>query len=769
MAAEVQFIQDLAIVTGIAALTSLVFQRLRFPLVFGLLAAGVIIGPHTPPFSLVRDESTLRTLADLGVVLLLFGLGLDFNLRGLRRVGGVAAVVTLVEVLFMFWAGYEVARLLGWDRLDGIFLGAMLSISSTAIIVSVLREMGRLNEESSRVIFAVLVLEDIAAILMLVLIGGYAATGEVPVAQALLALGKMVLFFLALLVVGLLVIPRLIERVVRQGRGELLVLTVLGLGLLGALLSSLAGFHVGLGAFLMGALLAESKHRTVVEERLRPVHDYFAALFFVSIGTLVDFQVLATYWKVVAILVALVVVGKFVGGTLSTFLVGYPSRTAAAVGMALSQIGEFSFVIAALGLSTGAMSDFLFPVIVGVAAVTSFLSPLMIRHGQFLGDRLSRLAPVSLRTYASVYTSWMRAVRQRPGQPASTELASARRGAIVAALLVVLLLGSGILLQSSAVDLLEGRRMSLAGATLVYWGVIAALLAPTVFEFHRRVRDWTEEAQRARVGEGRGLGVRAVVQYSIVFVSLIVVGLPLLAATAPFFNHPGVVLTWIGFVGGAGVFLWTRIRRLHNRIQANVESLLKEEQATVPVPDVLQALFSRDFPLELSAVPIQIGDGDWAAGRRLGELAIRSTTGASVVLVERSDGSQEVPSASTFLWPGDRLTLVGAPRQVEAARAILLKHRLREEGERHVQSGKLIVGEASKWNGRRLSETSLPERHGLQVVAIQRGTSAIPNPGPHERLEAGDVLIVLGRQTAILGANQEALGGEAAEASPPAE
>lgn len=757
MAEALHFLQDLAVITGIAAITSLIFQRLRFPLVFGLLVAGVLIGPFTPPFSFVRDESTIRTLADLGVVLLLFGLGLDFNLRGIRRVGTTAVVVTLIEVLFMFWLGLEAAILLGWSRIDGIFLGAMLSISSTAIIVVVLREAGRMNEESSRIVFAVLILEDLIAILMLVFISGFTATGALPVREAGLVLAKMGLFLLATLLLGLVAVPRFVDFVSTRFRHEVLVLSVLGLALAGAVLSAAVGFHVGLGAFIMGALVGEARQRSFVQERLRPVHDYFAAIFFVSIGTLVNFDVLAQYWKVVVILVALIVVGKLVSGGLSTFLLGHSPRTAFVVGASLAQIGEFSFVIAALGLATETMAPFLFPVIVGTAAVTSFASPFLIRHADAAAQALGRVAPAPLRTYAAVYATWTRRMARRRAQRPSRGLQHARQGTIVGALLLVLAVGGGIFLAPTGTGFLEEQGFFEPSSSLIYWGGILILVVPLVFEFRRHVRRWADEANRVATGNtGRGLGVRNVVQHSIVLMAILLGGLPVLVATAPLLHRPLLAVAWIAMVGSAGFLLWASIRRLHRRVHENVGTLLQEEDVEAPLPEVVKALLSEEFPLDLEATSVRLELNAWAVGKRLGDLGLRSATGATLVLIERSNGTQVLPGGEVTLLPEDRLTLVGSPEQLEAARALLTRPAREAERAVHLQPGRIYVAEASAMEGKTLSDAALRTRFGLQVVAIVRGDGALTNPDPGERLAAADILVVLGTQDQILAANREA-------------
>lgn len=752
MASSIVFLQDLAVVAVIAAITSLVFQRLKFPLVFGLLAAGVIIGPNTPPFSLVQDASNLQTLADLGVVLILFGLGLDFNLRSIRRVGAAAAAVVLIEVVLMLWVGFEVGLLLGWSRLDAIFLGAMLSISSTAIIVSVLRELGRLEDESSRVVFAVLVLEDVAAVLMLVLLGGYAATGNVPVGEAAGVAGRMALFLVGGLALGLVLVPRLLDMVVKRFRSEVTVLVVLGLCLGMAVVSDFAGFHMGLGAFLAGVVASEAKNKHIVEERFRPVHDLFGAVFFVSIGTLVDFTILADYWRPILLITIVIIVGKLVSGALATFFAGYSPKTSVEVGASLAQIGEFSFVIAAVGLATQTMSPHLFPIIVACAALTSFMSPVLIRYGPRLAADIGGVLPASMRTYASVYSNWMRTLRNTPRQRGGRALA-ARRRTILSAVLVVVVLGASLIGQRAGQAFLSERLGSAAAAGLVYWGASLILIVPLAFELAREVGRWTEAAQALNFPRaGPAVGVRAVVRYTLYVVVAIFVGLPVMAATSPFIQGWIVFLTWFLVVTAATILLWSGVQKLHNQLHENVEALLRDEKLSVPIPDVVEAAVARGLAGPLSTQNVRLDAHAWSVGKRIAEIGLRSHTGATILLINRGE-TQVSAGPQVSLFPGDEVIILGSREQIEASRVFLTRPAAVGSTGR-VVPGQIYVPEGSPMAGRSLAESGLGGKFGVQIVAIQRGPSVIANPGPTEPIQVGDVLVVLGGERGVLDAQR---------------
>lgn len=749
--ATASLLQDLAIVMGTAAVIAVVFKRFHLPALFGFLVAGFLIGPNSPPFALVHEKETLTALADIGVALLLFGLGLTFNFRHLRRVGGVAFVVMAAEALLMLWLGFEMGRLLGWTLLESVFLGAMLSISSTTITVKVLQDLGRLEAESSRIVFGVLIWEDIVAVATLVILSGYAITGgDLPFNELAKVAGRMSLFLLGTLFLGPLIVPRLVDYVARQRSNELLVLFVLGLGLGFSLLAELAGFHAALGAFLMGAVVAESKQHDHVERLLRPVSDMFGAIFFVTVGTLVDPGAITQYWKPVVLIALLVLIGKTLSGAIPSFLMGYRPTTALAIGTGLAQIGEFSFVIAFLGATTGATGPHVFPIIVAVSALTSLIAPFAMRYSDSMASGLSYFAPKALQTYARVYVTWMTSMRARTGA-VQRERVRARRSAALSAILLATALGALLLLSVPGRTLLVDQGLRDPGLTLAYWGVGAALLLPLLFRTFVGVNRWLATWDVPEEGR-RPSGVRNLVRLSLYLLGAVLLGLPVLAATAPLIRTPIVALVWVALVTVAAVVLWASINRLHARIEHNVQALLNDERIPVSAPRVVQDLLQADFPWDLSLDAVEVAPHTWAAGKRVGEMDLRGSTGASLILLERGDLREETPHRNTVLLPGDRITLIGTKEQVEAAKLVLRRPIPEGRGRPELRLGRLYVAESSELEGVRLADAGLPERSGLQVVAIVREDTAVANPSPNERFQAGDILIVLGPQEQITAA-----------------
>ena len=403
---DVSFLQDLAIVMIVAGLVTIVFHRLKQPVVLGYILAGVIIGPHTPPLPLIANEGTIQTLSELGIIFLMFSLGLEFSLRKLKDVGATAFIGATMAILVMLCAGYSLGQAFGWSSIDSIFLGAILSISSTTIVVKALAELGLTKKPFAQLIFGVLIVEDILAIVMIALLSGFATTGSFAVADVGITVIKLGSFLGILLVAGLILVPRLLNYVARFKSNEMLLITVLGLCFGVSGLAVRLGYSVALGAFLIGAVIAEARQIARIEMLLEPLRDMFSAVFFVSIGLLIDPVLLVRYAGPILAITAVVVVGQVFACSLGVFLAGHDRQTSLRVGMGLAQIGEFSFIIATLGMSLKVTSGFLYPIAVAVSALTTLTTPYLIKNSDSVIEWFDRAAPLPVKRWLDFYTRW---------------------------------------------------------------------------------------------------------------------------------------------------------------------------------------------------------------------------------------------------------------------------------------------------------------------------------------------------------------------------
>ncbi|WP_114238574.1 cation:proton antiporter [Dyella sp. C9] len=578
---DLHFIQDLATVMLIAGLTTVIFQRLRQPVVLGYIIAGVLVGPYTFPVVFIHDEQTIRTLSELGMILLLFALGLEFSLKKLREVGGAALVAAVCEIVLMLWLGYEIGRFFGWSSMDALFLGAMLSMSSTTIIMKALDDLNLKRERFAQLMFGILIVEDVLAIVLMALLTGIASTGGLEAGEAVAAVGRLTLFMAVSLVVGLLLVPRVVDYIARVSRDDVLLVAVLGLCFGFCLLVTEMGYSIALGAFMIGAIVGESQSVERVERIIMPVRDMFSAIFFVAIGMLIDPAMLKEYWLPILVVTVVVVLGKVLTCSFGTFVAGNDGRTSLRVGMGLAQIGEFSFVIASLGLTLKVTSGFLYPVAVAVSAITTFLTPYLIRASDPLASMLGRRLPHKLTSLFGAYTDWMGSL-SLGGQGAM--VAKMIRRLVWHVIINMMLVVAAFLIMSYLYrrgvfhwDFLADRpqvKRSLA------WSIAALVSLPMIVAAYRKATALgmllAELSIPERIGGAYNMRIRAVLARFIPLATMWVLGL-LVAALASTILPPrevAVVLVLVLLL--LAWLLWRGLVQVHARLQAALRDTLEK-------------------------------------------------------------------------------------------------------------------------------------------------------------------------------------------------
>ncbi|MFZ9595684.1 MAG: cation:proton antiporter, partial [Bdellovibrionia bacterium] len=404
-------IEDLAIILAIAGLMSFIFQKIHQPVVLGYIIAGIIIGPYTPPFKLITDLSSIQSWAELGVIFLMFTLGLEFSFRKLTKVGGSAIVTVLAEALCLLPMGFLLGKALGWQTMDCLFLGAMLSISSTTIIIKALEELDLKKHRFAELIFGVLIVEDLFAILLLVALGTVAATHQISPLGLLTAVLKLILVVSGWFITGYFLVPKFITYVGKTATDEMLTLVSLGLCLAMVVFANYFHYSSALGAFIMGSILAETPALPRIEKNMTSLRNLFGAIFFVSIGMLIDPQTLWEHQGSIAILCCALIAGKILIASIGSLLSGQTIRNSVQVGFGLAQIGEFSFIIAQLGMSLKVTSEFLYPVAVAVSLVTTFTTPYLIRISAQVAHRIEDLLPLRVRDVLNRYAAQAEARR----------------------------------------------------------------------------------------------------------------------------------------------------------------------------------------------------------------------------------------------------------------------------------------------------------------------------------------------------------------------
>jgi CPA2 family monovalent cation:H+ antiporter-2 len=376
---EPSIVVDLAVIMTVAAIVYFIFYKLKQPTILGYLVAGVLIGPYTPPFALVTDLNALSTTADLGVILLLFGIGLQFPLTKLRRVGKVSAGVAGIEIAVMLLLSFGIGWILHWPLMDSLFLGVALASSSTAIIAKVLADLGKIKDHSAMVMLGVLVVEDLVVVGLLAVITSVVDTGSISFTSMSWLAAKMFALVFGTIILSIFFVPKIIDRTIRVGNNEFLILVVLGFCFGFSVITNLLGFSLAMGAFLAGIAVASAKSVEKIGSLISPLKDMFAAIFFVSVGALIDIGQFQSLWLAALLITVLMIMGKLIGCGFGTKVCGYDSSTSFRVGLGMCQIGEFAFIVMKVGQDLNVISPFLFPVVGAAAAITTFLTPYFIK------------------------------------------------------------------------------------------------------------------------------------------------------------------------------------------------------------------------------------------------------------------------------------------------------------------------------------------------------------------------------------------------------
>ena len=581
----ISFIQDLAVIMLVAGVVTILFHRLKQPVVLGYIVAGFIIGPHTPPFGLIHDEDTIKTLAELGVIFLMFCLGLEFSLRKLFNVGATAFIAAFLEIILMIWIGYEIGQWFDWNTMDSLFLGAILAISSTTIIVKALNDLKMKNQRFAQLIFGVLIVEDILGIGIIALLSSIAVSGTVSSGEVFSTVGKLSLFMIVALVIGILLVPRLLAYVAKFESNEMLLITVLGLCFGFCLLVVKLEYSMVLGAFLIGAIMAESKQLIKIERLIEPVRDMFSAIFFVAIGLMIDPQILLQYAWPIAVITVAVVLGKMLSCGLGAFIAGNDGRTSLRVGMGLSQIGEFSFIIAALGMTLQVTSVFLYPVAVAVSVITTLLTPYLIRGADPLSIKIAAVMPTRMSRVFGMYGEWLRSI-QPQGEGAM--LASMIRKIIlqvgVNLALVVAIFFTGSFFAARIGGYLEGWISDPSWQKALIWGGALLLSLPFLIAAYRKLKALSmllaEMSVKPEMAGRHTQRVRRVIAELIPILSLLVIFL-LLAALSASILPTNKLLVLIAVVTAAvAAVLWRWFIRVHTRMQVALLETLDNHKDT---------------------------------------------------------------------------------------------------------------------------------------------------------------------------------------------
>ncbi len=666
------FLQDLAVVMMVAGMVTLLFHRLKQPVVLGYLLAGFLIGPTTPPISFISDEQTIKTMADLGVVFLMFSLGLDFNLRKLSRVGMVTFIIAAFEILVMILVGYLMGAAFGWSKGDCLFLGIMLSLTSTMIVVKSLRDRNEINTRHAELVTGVSLFDDMFVILLMVALPGFARTGSLPTGDLVLMLSGLFVFLVAAVVVGLLTVPRLLKYISRYANEETLLIVSLGLCFALSMFAVKLQFSAALGAFLIGAVVAESREVGRVTRLMEPLRDMFCAVFFVAIGMQIDPRFLLPNLLPAVLITFGYMVFKVIACSSAAFLSGTDARTAMKFGTNMAQIGEFAFILASMGFQFGLVSDHLYPLIVTIASLNALIRPYIVDNADNLAVRIGLLLPGPLVNQLTFFRRQARVLGEKPQKKSAMRhiWSLLFQLALNMALIAGGFLTAGYINRTipHLFDFIPG----LHGINhSVLWLTTAVLLLPLYIATFRKMQAMAmmlSEMMTSNARERRVLRVwRTALNGTLLFAQVLflaVLTLVVSAALLPPWQTLVVLLIIIAV-------LVIRYGRAFNRWYTEGKYALVStlnEPAPVPEPPPVRNLPVHLCDAHMETITIQ---QDTHGGRLIRELLLRTETGASIVALEREGKTLVNPGPDVEIQTGDQLLLLGDGVQLAAAIQLL--------------------------------------------------------------------------------------------------
>ncbi|MCL3849693.1 MULTISPECIES: cation:proton antiporter [Parabacteroides] len=737
-------ISDLAVILISAGLVTLLFKRLKQPVVLGYIVAGILAGPAIKEIPTVTDIESIRIWADIGVVFLLFALGLDFSFKKLMKVGGTAVIGAITVVIGMMTFGYITGLSLGWGHMNSLFLGGMLSMSSTTIIFKAFDDMGLRNRRFAGVVFGILVVEDLFAVLLMVLLSTLAVSKHVEGMELLDSVIKLAVFLLFCFVVGIYLIPSFLKRARKFLNDETLLIVSLGLCLGMVMIATKAGFSSALGAFVMGSILAETIDAEHIEHIVKPVKDLFGAIFFVSVGMLIDPVLLWEYKIPILILTIVVMVGQILFGSFGVLLSGQTIKVAIQSGFSLAQIGEFAFIIASLGLTLGVTDNFLYPIVVAVSVITTFFTPYMIRMAEPAYKIAERTIPASWKSFLERYSSGSNTIRQKSAWNKLLKALIRIVGTYTAVTLVLIF----IWLQFIApfiISKLPGIRGEVISLVL-----ILILISPMLRAIMMKKNHSVEYEQLWHDSKyNRGPLVSLIVLRIILCIGLVMLPVARLlnAAAGIAFAIAATVITLVIL----SKWLKKQSILMERHFFTNLTAREMENERNAPIK---QRFASHLLERDLHLADFEVKQNSPSMGKTLKELNFRQKCNVNIVTIIRGDRRINIPGGNERLYPFDKLIVVGADDELNHFRQYIeerYKESLNNRQEtKEVNMEQFFISEGSGLIGRTILESGIRDNSGCLVIGIERDAHSIKNPPPTTVFEQNDIVWIVGEHEKVV-------------------
>ena len=743
--AEIPFlVKDLALILMVAGIVTIIFKKLKQPLVLGYIVAGFLVSPHMPYTMSVIDETDIKTWADIGVIFTLFSLGLDFSFKKIVKMGASPIIATVVIVFFMMMLGISIGHGFGWSKMDCIFLGGMLAMSSTTIIYKAFDDMGLRQQKFAGMVMSVLILEDILAIVMMVMLSAIAG-GNNPDGEQMIGSVIKIAFFLVLwFIVGIFAIPLFLRSVRKLINNETLLIVALGLCCGMAVLSTKVGFSSAFGAFVMGSILAETIEAEKIIKLVEPVKNLFGAIFFVSVGMLVDPKILIEYAIPILALVGSILIGQAIFGTFGFMLGGESLKSAMRCGFSMAQIGEFSFIIASLGLSLGVISNYLYPVVVAVSVITTFLTPYMIRLATPTYQVMEKHLPKRLINILNHFAM------SHPSTTQQSKWKSLLRQMLINTVAYSILTAAVIALMFTFV--LPFTRSLFPGWKLHWYanaitGILTlVLIAPflrAIIMKKNHSSEWKRlwvESSINRIPLLFTIVVRFVIALAFIFY---------ICNYLTRFTDALMIIIGIAVVSLMIASRWTKKRSIkmerlfiHNLRSRDIMAQVNGEKK----PLYEGHLLDRDIHISDFDVP---EDSSWG-GKTLKELHLRERFGVDMSSIMRGSQRLNIPNGDTVIFPGDKLQVIGNDDQLQKFATALNTDLIPEDLEiekREMKLRQLIISGKSEFCGKSLLESGIRDKYNCMVVGLEEGQENLTKIAPTRTFEKGDILWIVGEES----------------------
>lgn len=737
-------ISDLALILIVAGVVTLLFKRLKQPLVLGYIVAGFLAGPHMPYTPSVADTSAVGTWSEIGVIFLMFTLGLEFSFKKIVKMGLKPVMAACLVMFCMIGVGSGAGHLFGWSSMDSLFLGGMLAMSSTTIIYKAFDDLGLRSQKFAGEVLSVLILEDILGILLMVVLSAMAVSRDFEGMELAGSLFKLLFFLILWFIVGIYVVPQFLRRNSKWINKETLLVVSVGLCFALVVVASHAGYSAAFGAFMMGSILAETVEAETIEHLVAPVKDLFGAIFFVSVGMLVDPQVLVEHWGAILAITAAIIAGQAVFGTGSFLLAGQPLNVAMRCGFSLAQIGEFAFIIASLGLTLHVTSSFLYPVVVAVSIVTTFLTPYMIRAAVPAYAFVERRLPKRMRHALS---------GKRRGGSGRQPVAKGDWRSLLSAL--VGQVGAYVTLSIAVIGISFGALLPFCRATFTHWpgnAVCGLLTLAAASPFLRAIVMRKNHSAEFRTLWLRGWPNRLALRLTLAVRFSIACGVVyyVLDFLSPCFwpIHVAVSALLVGLIIASRLVKYVSIRLERTFLQNLRSREVQQRRASGGSLSYSRQLQSRD----LHIARLELPESTLWAGQTLRALSFSHTDGVMIAAVVRGKQRINIPDGDTMLFPGDRIEVIGDDAGVAAFSARMsaeVRPAPPADATRHLILRRLIIGLDSPFAGTTLGASGIRDRYQCMAVGFEDEHGILSLATADYSIRRGDTIWLVGEREAV--------------------